>query len=55
MQDAQTAVDNGVTCTLTFFICNERVVGAQPYPHLLAAARRAVGLEATDPNDLRIL
>jgi len=54
-KNAQKAVDNGVTGTPTFFICNERVVGAQPYPSLLAAARRALGLEAADPNVLPIL
>jgi len=54
-KNAQTAVDNGVTGTPTFFIGNERVVGAQPYPSLLAAARCALGLEAADPNVLPIL
>jgi predicted DsbA family dithiol-disulfide isomerase len=53
--NAQAAIAKGVTGTPTFFIRNERVVGAQPYPHLLAAARRALGLEATDPSDLPIL
>ena len=54
-ENAQTGVDNRVTGTPTFFISNERVVGAQPYPYLLTAARRALGLKATDPNDLPIL
>ena len=54
-ENAQTAVTNGVTGTPTFFIGNERVVGAQPYPRLLAAARRALGLEAPDPSNLPIL
>ena len=51
-ENAQAAVANGVTGTPTFFICNERVVGAQPYPHLLAAARRALGLKPSTQNDL---
>jgi len=54
-KNAQAAIDNGVTGTPTFFICNERVVGAQPYPTLLATARRALGLEAADPNVLPFL
>lgn len=54
-ENAQTAVTNGVTGTPTFFIGNESVVGAQPYPRLLATARRALGLEAPDPNNLPIL
>lgn len=54
-ENAQAAAAKGVTGTPTFFIRNERVVGAQPYPQLLAAARRALGLEAADPNDLPIL
>lgn len=49
-ENAQTAVANKVTGTPTFFIGNERVVGAQPYPDLLVVARRAIGLEASDPN-----
>jgi len=49
-KNAQTAIDNGVTGTPTFFIGNERVVGAQPYPTLLAAAHCALGLEAADPT-----
>ncbi|MHB8072370.1 DsbA family oxidoreductase [Desulfosporosinus fructosivorans] len=54
-ENAQTALDNRVTGTPTFFIGSERVVGAQPYPSLLAAARRALGLEGADPNVLPIL
>ena len=52
-ENAQAAAAKGVTGTPTFFIRNERVVGAQPYPQLLAAARRALGLEAADPNDFK--
>ncbi len=40
-KNAQMAKDNDVTGTPTFLIGNERVVGAQPYPTLLTAARRA--------------
>jgi len=54
-ENAQTAVAKGVTGTPTFLIGNERVVGAQPYQRLLAASRRALGLEAADPNDFPIL
>jgi len=41
-ENAQAATSNRVTGTPTFFISNERIVGAQPYPQLLAAARRAL-------------
>ncbi|MHB8072464.1 hypothetical protein [Desulfosporosinus fructosivorans] len=39
-----------VTGTPTFFIGIEHVVGAQPYPDLLLATRRAIELEASDPS-----
>ena len=54
-ENAQAATANGVTGTPTFFIGPERVVGAQPYPHLLAAARRALGLKPAHQNDLPML
>lgn len=42
-ENAHSAMRAQVTGTPTFFIGNERIVGAQPYPSLLAAARRALG------------
>lgn len=42
-ENAHSAMRVQVTGTPTFFIGNERIVGAQPYPSLLAAARRALG------------
>jgi len=54
-ENAQAAAANGVTGTPTFFIGTERIVGAQPYPHLLAAARRALGLKTAHQNDLPML
>lgn len=44
LENAQAATANKVTGTPTFYISNERIVGAQPYPELLAAARRGLGL-----------
>lgn len=54
-ENAQAATANRVTGTPTFFISNDRIVGAQPYPQLLAAARRGLGLETADSNNLPIL
>ena len=51
-ENAQKAEANRVTGTPTFYIGSERVVGAQPYPRLLAAAHRALGLDTTDPDGL---
>lgn len=54
-ENSQSAHRLGVTGTPTFFIGKERVVGAQPYPNLLLAARRALGLTPNNPNDLHML
>ncbi|OLN28075.1 DSBA-like thioredoxin family protein [Desulfosporosinus metallidurans] len=50
-ENAQSSAAMQVTGTPTFFIGNERIVGAQPYPRLLAVARRALGLDDTNQND----
>lgn len=54
-ENSQSAIREQVTGTPTFFIGNVRVVGAQPYPTLLAAARRALGLAPSNSNDFPLL
>lgn len=54
-ENSHSAIREQVTGTPTFFIGKERVFGAQPYPSLLAAARRALGLAPNNPNDLPLL
>lgn len=54
-KNSQAATLARVTGTPTFFIGTERVVGAQPYSHLLAAAHRALGLTLDNYNDLPLI
>lgn len=54
-ENSKAAILARVTGTPTFFIGNERVVGAQPFPRLLAAAQRALGLTPVNSNDLPLL
>lgn len=54
-KNSQSAIQLGITGTPTFFIGHERVVGAQPYSSLLAAAQRSLGLSSTNSNDFRLV
>lgn len=54
-ENSQSAIRRRVTGTPTFFIGNERIVGAQPFENLLAAAHRALGLLPADPNNLPLI
>lgn len=54
-ENSQSAIRGRVTGTPTFFIGNERVVGAQPFESLLAAAQRALGFLPSSPNDFPLV
>jgi protein-disulfide isomerase len=54
-ENSEAAFQARVTGTPTFFIGNQRVVGAQPYPQILAAAKRALGLAPKSTEDFPVV
>lgn len=54
-ENSEAAFQARVTGTPTFFIGNQRIVGAQPYPQLLAAAKRASGLAPKSTGDFPVI
>lgn len=50
-ENSNAAFQARVTGTPTFFIGDLRVVGAQPYPRILAAGKRALGLAPENSDD----